>query len=118
MLNELIAFIASAIGVCGTLPQLFRLLRTKDTKAISYLAYTMLAVSSVLWVSYGFVANVYSIMFWNTLSFTFALAVLLVKAKNESPLLFLKLSMTIRAAMRYLEERAAQGRALMPRLHQ
>lgn len=80
---ELIAFIASSMGVGGCLPQIIKILKTKETTAIAHSKYIMLAVSSVLWVTYGFLAPVYSIIFWNSLSLFMALTVVFLKFKNE-----------------------------------
>jgi uncharacterized protein with PQ loop repeat len=50
---EIVAFIASTIGVSGCIPQIHKILKTKDTEAISYGKYIMCALSSFLWIYYG-----------------------------------------------------------------
>lgn len=85
MSREILAFICSAIGVGGSLPQLLKILRTKETKALSYGTYCMLFSSSILWVTYGIITPVYSIVFWNSLSAIFAISILVIKIRNEKP---------------------------------
>lgn len=80
---ELLAFIASAFGVGGSLPQIFKILRTRETRALSLATYTMIACSSALWVAYGLAAAVYSIVFWNSLSALLCLWIVGLKIENE-----------------------------------
>lgn len=80
---EIIAFMASTLGVGGCLPQIIKVLKTKETAALSYSHYIMMMIGGLLWVGYGLMAPVYSIVFWNTLSTFMALTVVLLKAKNE-----------------------------------
>lgn len=80
---ELLAFIASSFGVCGSLPQILKILRTKDTAALSLTTQFMLGFSSLLWVAYGAFAHVYAIMFWNSIASLMAASVVYLKLKNE-----------------------------------
>ncbi len=85
---EFIAFIASMLGVGGTLPQIIKIIRTGDTRALSYPTYLMWVIGSMLWVSYGLAEAVYSIVFWNCVSFMTAMTVINLKFKNENKALF------------------------------
>lgn len=82
---EIIAFIASAMSVSGCLPQIMKILKTQDTQALSYSKYYMAAIGGALWVSYGLMAPLYSIVFWNTISTITAMTVIVLKFKNEQP---------------------------------
>ena len=81
---EIIAFIASALSVSGCVPQIIKILKTQDTQAISYGKYYMAATGGLLWVGYGLMAPLYSIVFWNTISTIAALTVITLKLVNET----------------------------------
>ncbi|MEM7650673.1 MAG: SemiSWEET family transporter [Pseudomonadota bacterium] len=80
---EILAFLASSMAVCGSLPQILKILKTKDTSAISYGMYFMYVAAAVMWILYGLQAHVYSIIAWNTIAFCTATSVLVLKFKNE-----------------------------------
>ena len=83
---EIIAFIASALSVSGCIPQIIKILKTQDTQAISYGKYYMAATGGLLWVGYGLMAPLSSIVFWNTISTIAALTVITLKVVNETSL--------------------------------
>lgn len=80
---ELIAFLASTMGVGGCLPQIIKILKTKETEALSYSKYLMGVVAGILWVAYGLMVPVYSIVFWNSISTVMAMTVVALKFYNE-----------------------------------
>jgi MtN3 and saliva related transmembrane protein len=80
---EIVAFIASTIGVSGCIPQIHKILKTKDTEAISYGKYIMCALSSFLWIYYGTMVGTYSIVFWNIFSIVMAVSVIMLKYNQE-----------------------------------
>lgn len=80
---EIIAFIASALGVGGCLPQIIKIMRTKNTSALSYGTYFLVFISGILWTIYGFIAPVYAIIFWNSISTVMAATILGLKFWNE-----------------------------------
>lgn len=80
---EIVAFIASSLGVGGCIPQIYKIIKTQETKAISYGKYVMCAISSFLWVYYGSMVGTYSIMFWNSFSIIMAITVIILKYKEE-----------------------------------
>lgn len=81
---EILAFIASAMGVGGCLPQIIKIFRTKDTSALSYGTYALIFISGILWTLYGCIAPVYAIVFWNSISTVMAATVLSLKYTNEN----------------------------------
>lgn len=80
---EIIAFLASTLGVGGCLPQIIKILKTKETAALSYSKYLMGVLAGMLWVAYGLMAPVYSIVFWNSISTVMAVTVVALKFYNE-----------------------------------
>jgi len=80
---EIIAFLASTLGVGGCFPQIVKILKTKETAALSYSKYLMGVAAGILWVMYGLMTPVYSIVFWNSISTLMAMAVVGLKFFNE-----------------------------------
>lgn len=97
---EIIAFAASLIGVSGSLPQIIKIIKTKETKAISYNMYFMLILGSCLWITYGIRAPLYAIVFWNIIAIFTYITVMALKFKVEHKELF-ENKFVIKANIRY-----------------
>ncbi len=93
---ELIAFIAAAFGVSSSLPQIYKILKTKDTLCLSYGTYVMVCISGMIWISYGLIAPVYSIVLWNSVSVMLSLSILALKMNNERPAFWLSCTLYVR----------------------
>lgn len=89
---EIIAFIASSIGVTASVPQIIQIIKTGETKAISYHKYIMCGLSSILWICFGLMVPTYSIAIWNSISIILVTTVLVLKFKNESPFYLKKIN--------------------------
>lgn len=79
----------STIGlVAGTLtalcfvPQVFRVLMTRDTKGISLLSYLLLLMSMILWAIYGTMLHNIIIICSNTINICLAGIITYIKVKN------------------------------------
>ncbi len=97
---EIIAFSASFIGVSGSLPQIIKIIKTKETEAISYSMYFMLILGSCLWMTYGIRTPLYSIIFWNAVAISTYITVIALKFRTEKPALF-KNKFVLKANIRY-----------------
>lgn len=80
---EIIAFIGSFMGVGGSLPQIFKIIKTGDTQALAWSNYILIFFSSICWISYGFIDHVYSMIFWSSFSLLTSATILTLKLKNE-----------------------------------
>ena len=80
---EIIAFIASLLGTFASLPQIYKIIKTNDTQALSYQNYILVLCSSFVWIFYGYIAPVYSIMLWNSIFALLSLTVIFLKFFNE-----------------------------------
>ena len=78
-LVEIIGFIAGFLSVCSTVPQSLKILKSKETEAISTKMFVMLLTSYVLWLVYGLMSGAISIVFWYSIGTVFAALVLLLK---------------------------------------
>ena len=78
---EIIAFLAGLISSTAAIPQIHHMLKTKKTGAVSTFMFCMKNVSNSLWVVFGFAAGVYSVVFWNLISFGLCTTVIVMKHK-------------------------------------
>lgn len=97
---EMITFTGSMLCVSASLPQAVKIFKTQKTDALSYTTYIMILLGSLMWIAYGFMTPVYSIIFWNSFSVILCLTILLMKFKNENPQMF-ENKLVIKANVRY-----------------
>lgn len=71
-------------GICTTislLPQLLKSIRTKETKDISLSMYVLLVIGLCLWIIYGTLIGSVPVILANSVSFSLAVVVLIIKIK-------------------------------------
>ncbi|MEE8328321.1 MAG: SemiSWEET transporter [Thermodesulfovibrionia bacterium] len=79
-----IAIIGLIAGTCTTisfLPQVIKIIKTKETKDISISMYIILATGMLLWIIYGIFIEALPVILANTISFIFATIVLSLKIR-------------------------------------
>ncbi len=81
---EVIAFAAGLISSTAAIPQIVRMIRTRKTGAVSYYMFGMKVCSSLLWVGFGFMTMVYSVIFWNLISAVLCTTVIMMKLRITS----------------------------------
>lgn len=54
---EIIGFIAAILSVICFIPQAFRVIKTKDTNALSFWMYLLSLLSVIFWLIYGIMLN-------------------------------------------------------------
>ena len=67
-MGETIAFIAGALSILSTGPQIIKIAVTNRAKDLSLTTYIMLSVAGFLWVFYDIVEESNSILFWNSIA--------------------------------------------------
>jgi MtN3 and saliva related transmembrane protein len=78
----LIGLVAAMCTTCSFLPQVIKILRTKRTKDVSLLMYTILTTGLFLWLIYGLVLGDLPLILANTVSFTLSMSVLALKVRH------------------------------------
>lgn len=78
---NVIGFIAAGIGTVMFLPQVIQAAKTKQTKDISFLSYSLLATSSFFWTIYGIMTFAMPIILVNVIIFILSLYLLFLKRK-------------------------------------
>jgi len=83
---NLISIIGLAAATCTTwsfLPQVFQIIKTHDTKAISLPMYIILTTGVVLWLIYGLIIGDLPLILSNFITLIFSVAVLYLKLKYK-----------------------------------
>lgn len=81
-LTSLIGLVA---GICTTgamLPQVYKALKTRNTRDISLLMYILLSMGIFLWFVYGLLLKEVPILLANGISFVLAVMVLMLKLRH------------------------------------
>ena len=79
----IVGLIAAVATTGSLLPQLAKLLKTKSTKDISLVMYSVFSVGVFLWVIYGVLLNDFPIIIANLLAFLQGLIIVAVKLKYK-----------------------------------
>lgn len=78
---DLIGSLAAALSMVTFAPQALRILRTRDTAAISFATYLIVVVSTALWGVYGAMIGSAPVVAANVVNGGFALVILVLKAR-------------------------------------
>lgn len=78
---EYLGFVAAACTTVSFVPQAFKIIREKDTAAISLPTYAIFAVGLSLWLVYGILVHSTPVMVANALTLIPALVILGMKIK-------------------------------------
>ena len=81
-LEILLCTIASILTTSSFIPQTIKIIRTKETKGISFLMYLIFTIGVAFWISAGIVMNNYPIIIANIITFIFAGIILTIKTAN------------------------------------
>ncbi len=79
--QEWIGGFAATLTTCSFIPQVWRVWRTKHTKDISLLMYTLFTVGVALWLIYGILLASWPIILANTITLLLAGMVLVLKLR-------------------------------------
>jgi len=78
----LIGLMGAACTTIAGLPQVIKILKTKRTRDISLLMYIVLIVGLFLWLIYGLAIKDLPLIVANTITFSLAAVVLILKLKH------------------------------------
>ena len=80
---EVIGYLASACTTCSFIPQVVRILRTRDVAAISLPMYATYTVGIALWFAYGIAIVSYPVIVSNAVTLILSASVLFLKILYE-----------------------------------
>lgn len=75
----MIGLIAASLTTLGFLPQVVKVLRTKDTESISLAMYSMSVLGMLLWLAHGISISDIALIVANSISATLAGTILICK---------------------------------------
>jgi MtN3 and saliva related transmembrane protein len=78
---ELLGFVAAVLTTLCWLPQAIKTLRTKDTKSLSLVTQSLLALGIGLWLVYGVMTGNRPIILANGCTFVLVAAILVMKLR-------------------------------------
>ena len=80
--GDWLGYIAAALTTLAFVPQAWRTLRTRDTRALSLLMYLVLTVGIAFWLAYGLVLGSWPIIVSNALTLLLAGTILALKLRH------------------------------------
>lgn len=80
---ELIGYAAAILGIFSFLPQAYDIWKTKNTKSISLLTFSLIVVIALLWVAYGLLLSAAPILLVNVVIFFVASYIVTMKLKYK-----------------------------------
>jgi MtN3 and saliva related transmembrane protein len=81
----LLGLIAGAFTTCSSLPQIFRVIKTRSMNDISLVTLCMFAFGVSLWLCYGIIIQAVPVIIWNSLSLTLYCTQILLKINLTNP---------------------------------
>jgi len=83
---QIIGLTAAVLTTAANIPQTYKIVKTKSTKDISTVTYSMLIVGFVLWVAYGIMREDYPVLIANSISVLVCATILFLKFSSSSVL--------------------------------
>jgi len=80
---DILGFTAAFLTTVSFLPQAIRVLRTRDTSALSLAMYSIFTIGVALWLCYGTLKQDYAMIFANGLTLVLASLILSTKVYTE-----------------------------------
>lgn len=81
---EIIGYIAAVLTTLALVPQVVKIIKTKDTKNLSLYMYIVFVVGIASWFVYGILITNYAIIFANAVTLILGIIILLFKIYNVS----------------------------------
>lgn len=79
---EIMGYAAATLTTASFFPQAIRVLRTRDTRAISLAMYAMFTCGVTLWLVYGLMTAQWSIVIANVITVVLAAIILAMKVRD------------------------------------
>ncbi len=79
--TEILGFMAAVCTTASFVPQVWHILKTRDTRAISLMMYLLFTVGVVLWLVYGIMIGSTPVIVANSITLALALAILTCKVR-------------------------------------
>jgi MtN3 and saliva related transmembrane protein len=80
---EILGIIAGCFTTLSFIPQVIKVIKTKDTESISLLMYSLFTCGVLLWLVYGFLIGSLSIIAANAVTLPLAIIILWYKVRGS-----------------------------------
>ena len=80
-LTEILGFLAAVCTTASFVPQVWHILKTRDTRALSLMMYLLFTVGVVLWLVYGIMIGSIPVIAANSITLVLALVILTCKVR-------------------------------------
>lgn len=80
---EILGYIAAALTMIATTPQVIKIIQTKDASSVSYPTYVLTILSNLAWLIYGIVTHNWPIIVSDAVALLLAAIVLICKFKFD-----------------------------------
>ncbi len=80
-LTEIFGFLAAVCTTASFVPQVWHILKTRDTRALSLMMYLLFTVGVVLWLVYGIMIGSAPVIVANSITLVLALVILICKVR-------------------------------------
>lgn len=81
---ELVGYLAAFCTSISFLPQAIKVLKTRDTRSLSIVMYSVFTFGVAMWFTYGVLLNNYPMMIANVVTLILASTILIIKIQNYS----------------------------------
>ena len=78
---EFIGFVAATLTTLAFVPQAIKVFRSRDTRSISRTMYSIFVVGIGCWLAYGILLSSWPMILANSVTFTLAAAILVMKLR-------------------------------------
>jgi MtN3 and saliva related transmembrane protein len=79
--TEILGFLAAVCTTASFVPQVWHILKTRDTRALSLMMYLLFTVGVVLWLVYGIMIGSIPVIVANSITLVLALVILICKVR-------------------------------------
>lgn len=78
---EILGLVAGTLSCITFVPQIFKTWQSKSVKDISVMSFTIVVISTLIWLVYGIIKNLPSVILTNIIVFLSAVIMLVLKWK-------------------------------------
>lgn len=82
-MQDIIGYIAATLTTFSFLPQVIKIVKTKQTQDISLFMYIIFNIGVFLWLTYGILAVLWPVIIANIITSMFAMTILIYKIKEK-----------------------------------
>ena len=83
---QILGLVAAVLTTAANIPQAYKIIKTKSTKSISTMTYSLLLTGFIVWITYGFLRDDLPIILANGISALVCITILFLKHTSKAVL--------------------------------